>query len=194
MSGSPEEPAAATGAEAEDVQLRVVADPEEMERAGAALGRQLRAGDLLVLSGPLGAGKTTFTRGLGRALGVREPITSPTFVLARTHPSLVGGPALVHVDAYRLADAAEVEDLDLDLAASVVVMEWGAPFAPALAEGWLELQIERPVGAADAAGGGEGAASATAAPTAPAREEPEPVEPRTLRLRRRGRFSRRIGW
>ena len=81
--------------------------PEAMAAFGARVGRQLRAGDIVALDGELGAGKTTFTRGLGEALGVRGAVTSPTFVLARTHPRAAGLPPLVHVDAYRLSSAAE---------------------------------------------------------------------------------------
>ncbi|MGL5828419.1 MAG: tRNA (adenosine(37)-N6)-threonylcarbamoyltransferase complex ATPase subunit type 1 TsaE, partial [Angustibacter sp.] len=81
---------------------------------GSMVASFLRAGDLIILSGELGAGKTTFTQGLGAGLGVRGPITSPTFVIARVHPALVVGPQLVHVDAYRLASLAELDDLDLD--------------------------------------------------------------------------------
>ena len=94
-----------------------LATADDMVRAGELIGAQLAAGDVLVLTGPLGAGKTTFARGLGAALGVRGPVTSPTFVLARTHPSLVGGPELIHVDAYRLGDPAELDDLRSALAA-----------------------------------------------------------------------------
>ncbi|QTV79289.1 tRNA (adenosine(37)-N6)-threonylcarbamoyltransferase complex ATPase subunit type 1 TsaE [Microbacterium sp. NIBRBAC000506063] len=115
--------------------------------ARARLRAVLRAGDLLVLTGPLGAGKTTFTRGLAESLGVRGPVQSPTFVIARTHPSLVGGPALVHVDAYRLGAAAELDDLDLDLERSVVVVEWGRGMADSLVDQWWDVEIERPVGA-----------------------------------------------
>ncbi|MDO9397672.1 MAG: tRNA (adenosine(37)-N6)-threonylcarbamoyltransferase complex ATPase subunit type 1 TsaE, partial [Herbiconiux sp.] len=94
-----------------------------MHALGVEIAGLLEAGDVVLLSGDLGAGKTTFTRGLGEGLGVRGPVTSPTFVLARTHPSLVGGPALVHVDAYRLGSALELDDLDIDFAHSVVVVE-----------------------------------------------------------------------
>lgn len=114
-----------------------------MHQVGRELGRMLRAGDLLILDGPLGAGKTTLTRGIGDALGVRGPVTSPTFVLARTHPSLVSGPGLVHVDAYRLADALELDDLDIDYARSVVVVEWGAGMLDGVAESWLVATITR---------------------------------------------------
>lgn len=127
-----------------------VADAEAMEALGAALASVLRAGDLVLLNGELGAGKTTLTRGLGEALGARGAVTSPTFVLARTHPTAAGVP-LVHVDAYRLATAAEVDDLDLDLAGSITVVEWGAGKLDGAAEAWLELDIERPRGGDPAA-------------------------------------------
>jgi len=115
---------------------------------GARLGKLLRAGDLLVLSGDLGAGKTTFTRGIGAGLQVRGDITSPTFVIARVHPSLVGGPALVHVDAYRLGGFQELDDLDLDtsLDDAVTVVEWGEGVAEGLADERLEVRILRAVG------------------------------------------------
>lgn len=111
---------------------------------GSRLGGLLRAGDLLVLTGGLGAGKTTLTQGIAAGLGVRGPITSPTFVISRIHPSLVGGPALVHVDAYRLGGSAELDDLDLDaeIAASVTVVEWGSGLAENLAEAHLELVLD----------------------------------------------------
>ena len=125
---------------------REIATSEDMERLGFVLGEQLAAGDLLVLTGPLGAGKTTFTRGLAEGLGVRGPVQSPTFVIARTHPSLVGRAPLVHVDAYRLGSAAELDDLDIDLARSVVVIEWGRGMAESIADAWWDIEIERPVG------------------------------------------------
>lgn len=127
---------------------REIATAEEMEQLGLRIGEQLEAGDLLVLTGPLGAGKTTFTRGLAEGLGVRGPVQSPTFVIARTHPSLVGRAPLVHVDAYRLGSAADL-DLDLDLERSVVVVEWGRGMAEELADSWWDIEVERPVGAAD---------------------------------------------
>ncbi|MFO7690414.1 MAG: tRNA (adenosine(37)-N6)-threonylcarbamoyltransferase complex ATPase subunit type 1 TsaE [Cryobacterium sp.] len=124
----------------------VVADADAMHALGVRLAARLRAGDLLVLTGPLGAGKTTLSRGLGEGLRVRGPVTSPTFVLARTHPSLVGGPDLVHVDAYRLASALELDDLDIDFARSVVVVEWGRGLLDGITDSWLDVEIERPRG------------------------------------------------
>jgi tRNA threonylcarbamoyladenosine biosynthesis protein TsaE len=125
----------------------VVATSEKMHAFGVRLGRSLAAGDLLVLTGPLGAGKTTLARGIGEGLGVRGPVTSPTFVLARTHPSLVGGPPLVHVDAYRLSEPIELDDLDIDFAGSVVLVEWGRGMVDAVASRWVDIEIERPTGA-----------------------------------------------
>ena len=102
-----------------------------------------------MLAGELGAGKTTFVQGLADGLGVRGPITSPTFVIARSHPSLVGGPALVHVDAYRLGGAVELDDLDLDtdVEDAVTVVEWGTGLAESLGgSGYLVVSLERAVG------------------------------------------------
>ena len=117
---------------------------EDTEAFGRALATNLRAGDLVILTGDLGAGKTALTRGIGAGLGVRGPITSPTFVIARVHPSVVGGPALVHVDAYRLGGAVELDDLDLDadLDASVVVVEWGHGVAEQLSADRLEVVLQ----------------------------------------------------
>lgn len=122
----------------------------DMNELGLRLAAAVRPGDLLVLSGDLGAGKTTLTRGLGEGMKVRGPVTSPTFVIARVHPSLCGGPALVHVDAYRLGGFAELDDLDLDasLEESVTVVEWGEGLAEGLADERLEIVISR-------AGGGD---------------------------------------
>ena len=119
---------------------------EAMTGLGRTLAGALRAGDLLVLSGDLGAGKTTLTQGIGAGLGVRGAVTSPTFVIARVHPAAAGGVSLVHVDAYRLGSLAEVDDLDLDAgqAESVTVVEWGRGMAEDLAEARLELDITRP--------------------------------------------------
>ncbi|MGH3444141.1 MAG: tRNA (adenosine(37)-N6)-threonylcarbamoyltransferase complex ATPase subunit type 1 TsaE [Nocardioidaceae bacterium] len=118
---------------------------QHTRRIGERLAGLLRAGDLVVLSGDLGAGKTTFTQGLGEGLGVRGPVTSPTFVISRVHPSSAGGPALVHVDAYRLSGLAELDDLDLDasLEEAVTVVEWGEGVAEGLAETRLEVRLSR---------------------------------------------------
>ena len=114
---------------------------DAMCELGRRLAGLLRPGDLVLLAGPLGAGKTTLVQGLGEALRVRGRVTSPTFVIARVHPSLVDGPALVHVDAYRLGGLAEVDDLDLDLAGSVTVVEWGEGLAEGLSADRLEIPI-----------------------------------------------------
>ena len=127
-----------------------VATAAEMHALGRRLAALLRAGDLVILSGPLGAGKTTLTQGIGAGLGVRGPVTSPTFVIARVHPSLdrarglaASGPALVHADAYRLGSVLEMDDLDLDTdtATSVTVVEWGEGLAEGLAADRLEIAI-----------------------------------------------------
>lgn len=118
---------------------------EDTHALGVELGKRLRPGDLVLLTGDLAAGKTTLTQGIGVGLGVRGPITSPTFVIARVHPSLGSGPALVHVDAYRLGGLAELDDLDLDaeLEAVVTVVEWGHGMAEVLAEERLEIVLSR---------------------------------------------------
>jgi tRNA threonylcarbamoyladenosine biosynthesis protein TsaE len=131
-----------------DVSL-TVATAAEMRALGRSLATVLHAGDLVILSGGLGAGKTTLTQGIGDGLGVRGPITSPTFVIARVHPPLArpttgqAPPALVHADAYRLGSALELDDLDLDTdtAASVTVVEWGEGLAEGLAADRLEITI-----------------------------------------------------
>jgi tRNA threonylcarbamoyl adenosine modification protein YjeE len=138
----------------------VIETAADMHELGVELARIVGPGDLIVLSGPLGAGKTTLTRGLGEGLEVRGPVTSPTFVLARTHPSLVGGTPLVHVDAYRLTSALELDDLDIDFARSVVVVEWGSGMLDGVAESWLEVDIERPTGAAAGPDGSDAADAA----------------------------------
>ncbi|WP_439591779.1 tRNA (adenosine(37)-N6)-threonylcarbamoyltransferase complex ATPase subunit type 1 TsaE [Microbacterium sp.] len=129
-----------------------IATPDEMEALGERMGRMLRPGDVVVLTGALGAGKTTLTRGIAAGLGVRGPVQSPTFVIARTHPSLIGGAPLVHVDAYRLGSALELDDLDIDVDRSVVIVEWGRGMAGHLADVWWEVELERGSGvvAADA--------------------------------------------
>ncbi|WP_199220423.1 tRNA (adenosine(37)-N6)-threonylcarbamoyltransferase complex ATPase subunit type 1 TsaE [Salinibacterium hongtaonis] len=129
--------------------------PEAMEEFGARVARELRAGDVVALNGELGAGKTTFTRGLGQALGVRGAVTSPTFVLARTHPRPAGGAPLVHVDAYRMGNPAELDDLDIDFEGSIVVVEWAAGMLDAVVDEWLEIGIVRPVGGVESEDGVE---------------------------------------
>jgi tRNA threonylcarbamoyladenosine biosynthesis protein TsaE len=125
-------------------ELRVATDVA-MRDLGRELAGRLRAGDLVILTGPLGAGKTTLVQGIGQGLGVRGPVTSPTFVIARVHPVLAGpGPSLVHADAYRLGSIGEVDDLDLDadVARAVTVVEWGHGLAEGLAEDRLEISIQ----------------------------------------------------
>ncbi|SHL00586.1 tRNA threonylcarbamoyladenosine biosynthesis protein TsaE [Pseudonocardia thermophila] len=121
--------------------------PEDTEALGEALAAGLGPGDLVVLAGPLGAGKTVFVRGLARGLGVVGPVTSPTFVIAREHRPGPGGAGvpLVHVDAYRLGGAAELDDLDLDtdLAEAVVAVEWGEGVAERLAQQHVLVRLER---------------------------------------------------
>ena len=128
-----------------------VASPAGMQALGRRLAALLRPGDLVLLTGPLGAGKTTLVQGIGEGLRVRGPVTSPTFVIAREHPPLGGGPALVHADAYRLASPAEVDDLDLDasLDTCVTVVEWGGGLAEGLAADRLDVTITVPAGAPD---------------------------------------------
>jgi tRNA threonylcarbamoyladenosine biosynthesis protein TsaE len=168
-----------------------VATAADMRALGRRLAAVLTAGDLVILSGPLGAGKTTLTQGIGDGLGIRGPVTSPTFVIARVHPPLAGSlwsgvgvgagwrdgrqagghvsprPALVHADAYRLGSALELDDLDLDAdtASSVTVVEWGEGLAEGLADDRLEITIVPGPGRAD-----------------PLREEPE-NSPRTVLIR-----------
>jgi tRNA threonylcarbamoyladenosine biosynthesis protein TsaE len=120
-------------------------DADAMRALGRRLARVLHRGDLIVASGDLGAGKTTFTQGLGAGLDVGGPVISPTFVLSRVHRSRNGGPGLVHVDAYRLNSFAELEDLDLEasLGDSVTLVEWGSGVAEALTRDRIELDIRR---------------------------------------------------
>ena len=121
----------------------VLPAPEDTRALGAALAGLVRAGDLVVLVGPLGAGKTALTQGLGEGLGVREPVTSPTFVIARVHTG--GRVPLVHVDAYRLGSVADVDDLDLDVTvtSAVTVVEWGRGLVEQLADEHLEVRLDR---------------------------------------------------
>jgi tRNA threonylcarbamoyladenosine biosynthesis protein TsaE len=150
--GSAASQAAASQAPAVDERIGVPT-AADMHDLGVRLATLLRPGDLVVLSGSLGAGKTTLTQGIGAGLGVRGPVTSPTFVIARLHPSLRGGPDLVHADAYRLGSRAEVDDLDLDtdIATSVTVVEWGEGLVEDLAPSFLQVAIS-----AVAAGPAEG--------------------------------------
>ncbi|WP_345470147.1 tRNA (adenosine(37)-N6)-threonylcarbamoyltransferase complex ATPase subunit type 1 TsaE [Glutamicibacter ectropisis] len=124
-------------------------DLTQTEALGEALGAQLKAGDLVILTGALGAGKTTLTQSLGVGLNVREGIISPTFVLARQHPSLADGPTLIHVDAYRLKDQNDVDTLDLEstLTESVTVVEWGLGKVEHLSDSRLEITLDREVNA-----------------------------------------------
>jgi len=127
----------------------VVETPEEMRALGERLAAQLRAGDLVVLTGELGAGKTTLVQGIGTGLGVRAPVLSPTFVIARVHKD--GRLPLVHVDAYRLGSDAEVDDLDLDadLDSAVTVVEWGEGLVERLSADRLEVRLVRSAGESD---------------------------------------------
>ncbi|MET8854169.1 tRNA (adenosine(37)-N6)-threonylcarbamoyltransferase complex ATPase subunit type 1 TsaE [Amycolatopsis sp. NPDC004625] len=120
--------------------------PDDTMDFGRALGRVLRAGDLVLLAGPLGAGKTTLTRGIADGLGVGGRVSSPTFVLARVHPAGAAGVPLVHVDAYRLGgDLSQLDDLDLDtdLERSAIVVEWGEGSAERLSEDYLVVRLDR---------------------------------------------------
>jgi tRNA threonylcarbamoyl adenosine modification protein YjeE len=119
----------------------LIDSPEQMEALGEKLAKLLKIGDLVLLSGALGAGKTTLTRGLGKALSAEGTIQSPTFVLARTHKIPSG--KLVHVDAYRLASAIELDDLDIDFENSIVVVEWARDFLEGYTENYLRLDINR---------------------------------------------------
>ena len=125
----------------------MISTEAEMIALGGEIASQLRAGDLILLDGPLGAGKTVLARGIGLGLGVETPVTSPTFVISRIH---LGTLPLIHVDAYRLLDASEgagvaLDDLDLDSERtnSVTVMEWGKEIGPRLSDEYLVVRIER---------------------------------------------------
>lgn len=170
----------------------ILSTADDMVRAGEVFGAHLQAGDVLVLTGPLGAGKTTFARGLGAALGVRGPVTSPTFVLARTHPSLVGGPELIHVDAYRLGDPAELDDLGLDLAASVTVVEWGSEAVPLITDRWIEATIDRSTTGAPLPGALASEPSDSDSDSE-LDDDDEPLAPRRLTLTATGPWDRPLG-
>lgn len=122
-----------------------VADGESMRALGRALARTLRAGDLVILAGGLGAGKTTLVQGIGAGLGVRGQVASPTFIISRSHEPAADGPGLVHVDAYRLGSLAELDHLDLDDSTeqAVTVVEWGEGKAEQLADGHALITIDR---------------------------------------------------
>ena len=114
---------------------------EEMEQLGSKLAGLLKPGDLVLLAGPLGAGKTTLTRGIGKGLKAEGTIQSPTFVLARTHRIPNG--KLVHVDAYRLSSAVELDDLDIDFENSIVIVEWARDYLNGYSENFLTVEIYR---------------------------------------------------
>ena len=120
-----------------------VRDADEMHALGIRIGKKLQAGDLVVLVGPLGAGKTTLTRGVGEALGAIGNVSSPTFVIARTHKRESGEAPMVHVDAYRLGSADELDDLDIDFPNSIVLVEWGKGMLDGISENLLEVEIAR---------------------------------------------------
>lgn len=120
-----------------------IEDSEQMHQLGLRLAKILKAGDLVVLTGPLGAGKTTLSRGIGEGLNVVGTVSSPTFVIARTHKRTDGGAELVHVDAYRLGSPQELDDLDIDFAKSISLIEWGRGFTHGISDSWLDVEIER---------------------------------------------------
>lgn len=121
---------------------------EQTRAAGELLAKHLRRGDLVMLSGGLGAGKTTFTQGIGSGLQVKGRVSSPTFIVARVHPSLAGGPDLIHADAYRIKDLTDLETLDLDstLEEAITVIEWGEGKTEQLSADRLEIEIHREQG------------------------------------------------
>ncbi|YCP99534.1 tRNA (adenosine(37)-N6)-threonylcarbamoyltransferase complex ATPase subunit type 1 TsaE [Arthrobacter sp. R4-81] len=179
---------------------------EQTHQLASAIGSVLEAGDLLVLTGELGAGKTTFTQGLGEGLGVRAGIISPTFVLVRIHPNLPegprpGGPDLVHVDAYRLESASEIDDIDLEntMDSSVTVVEWGRERVEHLSDSRLEVELYRRLGSAGLPGvsypaeSPEQASPEQAAVLDFAPEDDD--EPRTIVIRGFGpRWARQPSW
>jgi tRNA threonylcarbamoyladenosine biosynthesis protein TsaE len=167
-----------------------VSTADQTHDLGAALAAALEAGDLLVLSGELGAGKTTFTQGLGEGLGVRAGIISPTFVLVRIHPNLPdgprpGGPDLVHVDAYRLGSASEIDDIDLEntMDSSVTVVEWGLGRVEHLSESRLEVDLHRAIGLKASETASDAAASDTAGSGTLDFDTEDNDEPRTIVMR-----------
>lgn len=131
------------GPEARLISRQKIRTSDQMHELGMRLGAQLREGDLVVLTGPLGAGKTTLSRGVGEALNCIGTVSSPTFVIARTHERTGSEVPLVHVDAYRLGSPDELDDLDIDFAHSISLIEWGRGFTDGLSESWLDVEIER---------------------------------------------------
>ncbi|MGV8876466.1 MAG: tRNA (adenosine(37)-N6)-threonylcarbamoyltransferase complex ATPase subunit type 1 TsaE [Rhodoglobus sp.] len=172
----------------------IIDSPEQMAQLGAIIAGRLDAGDLVLLNGELGAGKTTLTRAIGASLGIRGTVTSPTFVLARTHrrharptDATLGDRApLVHVDAYRLSTARELDDLDIDFAASIVVVEWGAGLLNGVSESWLNLDIMRPTG--------DGGIDRVAGDCVASDQDDEIVEPRTVTITGHGPKWADMGW
>jgi tRNA threonylcarbamoyladenosine biosynthesis protein TsaE len=126
----------------EEVFSTQIQTEDEMHQLGVRLGNRLRPGDLISLNGPLGAGKTTLTRGIGEGVGAEGNISSPTFLIARTHPTLSKVP-FIHIDAYRLSHPGELDDLDLDFENSISVIEWGKGFAESLVDSMLNIEIQR---------------------------------------------------
>ncbi|MFZ1362871.1 MAG: tRNA (adenosine(37)-N6)-threonylcarbamoyltransferase complex ATPase subunit type 1 TsaE [Candidatus Nanopelagicales bacterium] len=131
---------------------RISFGAQETEQLGEQFGQTLSPGDLVVLTGPLGSGKTTFTRGLARGVGIVEPVTSPTYAIAFVHEHPGSGPDLVHVDAYRLTGLDDLETIDLEplLDSSITVMEWGSDFVASLADSWYEIIFDRDLDDEDA--------------------------------------------
>ena len=124
-------------------QLSILIEKEsQMHELGVRLGSLLKPGDLISLNGVLGAGKTTLTKAIGEGVGVQGSISSPTFLIARTHPT-ESGTSFVHIDAYRLSAPRELDDLDIDYSNSISVIEWGRGFTDGLSESILEIEIER---------------------------------------------------
>lgn len=124
-------------------QLSILIENEiQMHDLGIRLGSLLKPGDLVSLNGVLGAGKTTLTKAIGEGVGVQGSISSPTFLIARTHPTRSGTP-FVHIDAYRLSTPRELDDLDIDYSNSISVIEWGRGFTDGLSQSLLEIEIER---------------------------------------------------
>jgi tRNA threonylcarbamoyl adenosine modification protein YjeE len=119
-----------------------IATEDQMHNFGVRLGSLLVPGDLISLNGPLGAGKTTLTRGIGEGVGAEGNVSSPTFLIARTHATK-SEIQFHHIDAYRLSSPAELDDLDINFAASISVIEWGSGYAEGLSESMLEISIER---------------------------------------------------